>query len=195
MKLLNVGGNSKSIPILTYYNGWEHHLLDIDPKGNPDICCDAVLLKDKKKYKGQYDSVYCSHNLEHFYYHKGTDVLAGFHMVLKQSGFVYIAVPHIMNVLRRVVAYNMDLEDKLYEVSAGIIRPLDVIYGWQRQIRESGSDFFAHKCGYTSKMLHQALINAQFPYVYILEADLELIGIAFKDRSDDSLVNKIVNRT
>jgi hypothetical protein len=43
-KVLNVGGNSKEIALPPQYNGWQHVLLDIDPRGNPDIVCDARNL-------------------------------------------------------------------------------------------------------------------------------------------------------
>jgi hypothetical protein len=36
---LNVGGNSEAIPLPARYAGFEHLLLDIDPKGSPDILC------------------------------------------------------------------------------------------------------------------------------------------------------------
>lgn len=185
LKVLNVGGNTKDIPIPVYYNGWDHHLLDIDPKGKPDICCDAVSLKDEKKYKGWYDSVYCSHNLEHFYLHKAKDVLLGFYHVLNEDGFCHIRVPHIMNVLRKVVCYNMELSDTLYVVTSGNIIAHDIMFGWQLQIRESGNDYFAHKCAFTSKMLHNELTNAGFRYIYIQELDFELRAYAFKKEPKD----------
>jgi hypothetical protein len=42
--VLNVGGNSKAIPLPPHYAEFEHLLLDIDPKGSPDIVCDARML-------------------------------------------------------------------------------------------------------------------------------------------------------
>lgn len=66
-KVLNVGGNSKAIPLPPQYTNWEHILLDIDPKGNPDLVCDARNLMSLPE--SQFDSVYCSHNLEHYYPH------------------------------------------------------------------------------------------------------------------------------
>ena len=189
MKVLNVGGNSKDIPIPVYYNGWEHHLLDIDPRGNPDICCDAIVLKDKKQYKGKYDSVYCSHNLEHFYLHNAKEVLKGFHHVLNEDGFCHIRVPHIMNMIRKVVCYNMELTDTLYTVTGGPITPFDVMFGWQLQVRESGNDFFAHKSAFTPKMLLNELTESGFKYVYTQELDMELRAYAFKKEPGD--VNEI----
>jgi hypothetical protein len=193
MQLLNVGGNSKGIPIPKIYEGWDHRLLDIDPIGNPDICCDAMLLKDKSEYKGKYDSVYCSHNLEHYYQHKVKDVLLGFHCVLNKDGFCFIRVPHIMNVLRKVVCYNMDLMDTLYNVTGGNISPHDVIFGWQLQVRESGNDFFAHKCAFTPKMLCNELTNSGFSFAYIYELDFEIMALAFKSKPSDERLNEIVS--
>jgi hypothetical protein len=43
-KVLNVGGNNKLIALPPQYADFEHLLLDIDPKGEPDILCDARLL-------------------------------------------------------------------------------------------------------------------------------------------------------
>ncbi len=72
-KVLNVGGNSKDIPIPSQYSGWQHVLLDIDPRGNPDIVCDARELMSMSK--NEYDAIYCSHNLEHYYRHDVRKVL------------------------------------------------------------------------------------------------------------------------
>ena len=74
--VLNVGGNTKEIPLPEQYAEFEHLLLDIDPKGSPDILCDARKLKTLEP--GQFDAVYCSHNLEHYYRHDVKEVLTGF---------------------------------------------------------------------------------------------------------------------
>ncbi|MEY4768865.1 MAG: hypothetical protein RL637_1504, partial [Pseudomonadota bacterium] len=118
-KVLNVGGNNKTIPIPTYYNGWTHHLLDIDPKGNPDIVCDVRNLSQITA--AEYDSVYCSHNLEHYYSHDVFKVVSGFHHILKPEGFVHARVPDILALMQKVVAENLDIEDVLYQSPAGPI--------------------------------------------------------------------------
>ena len=102
-KVLNVGGNSKAIGLPAQYNGWEHVLLDIDPRGKPDVVCDARELTSLAG--ATYDSVYCSHNLEHYYRHDVGKVLAGFLHVLKPEGFVFARVPDIGMVMR-VVGYT-----------------------------------------------------------------------------------------
>ena len=42
-KVLNVGGNNKAI-LPPQYAGFQHLMLDIDPRGSPDIVCDARML-------------------------------------------------------------------------------------------------------------------------------------------------------
>ncbi len=89
-RVLNVGGGSKSIPIPAHYAGWNHLLLDIDPRGNPDVVCDARELDLLEP--NQFDAIYCSHNLEHYYKHDGADSSEGYScMSLKPDGFRRIA--------------------------------------------------------------------------------------------------------
>src|SRR5258706_14012634 len=75
-RVLNVGGNNKNIALPSCYMGWKQTLLDIDPRGEPDIVLDARELS--RVPPCEYDAVYCSHNLEHYYRHDGSKVLAGF---------------------------------------------------------------------------------------------------------------------
>ncbi len=164
-RVLNVGGGSKSIPIPEHYNGWEHCLLDLDPRGRPDIVCDARNLRSLPA--AQFDAVYCSHNLEHYYRHDGLDVLKGFRHVLKPDGFAEIRVPDLMSVIQKVTAGNLDLEDILYQSAAGAIAVLDVIYGLAREVEESGQDFYAHKTGFSPKSLQRTLERAGFPSVFV----------------------------
>ena len=179
-RVLNVGGGTKSIAIPSYYDGFNHLLLDIDPRGSPDVLCDARDLQSLEAR--QYDAIYCSHNLEHYYKHDGDDVLKGFIHVLKEEGFADIRVPDIGAVMRAFVQKGMDIEDTLY-VSAG--RPIavrDVIYGWAVEIESSGEDFYAHKTGFTPKSLNACLINAGFQTVFVasIEEWYEVRALAFK---------------
>ena len=106
-KVLNVGGNNKSIPIPDHYSGWQHDLLDIDPSGNPDIVCDARKLTTLPQ--GIYDAIYCSHNLEHYYRHEGLRVIKGFHHILSDDGFAEIRVPDISQVITMLQTQNLEL--------------------------------------------------------------------------------------
>ncbi len=178
-KVLNVGGNSKDIAIPPEYHGWRHELLDIDARGNPDIVCDARELT--RLVEGYYDSVYCSHNLEHYYSHEVAKVLSGFRHVLKEDGFVYIRVPDMGELMRRVVSGQMDIDDMLYVSAAGPIHVVDVIYGYRVEIERSGNAFFAHKTGFTQKSLVARLKASGFPYVASWCGDLEIGAIASKN--------------
>lgn len=160
MRILNVGGNSKTIPIPSYYDGWEHLLLDIDPLGNPDVVCDARELTSLAP--AQFDAIYCSHNLEHYYSHDVRRVLRGFMHVLRDDGFAEIRVPDINSLMQRVVNSGMDIEDVLYPSALGPITPRDVLYGLGVEIERSGKDFYAHKTGFTAKSLSRALMQAGF---------------------------------
>lgn len=179
-RVLNVGGNSKAIPIPAHYDGWQHILLDVDPKGRPDIVCDARVLTSQTP--AAYDSVYCSHNLEHYYRHDVIKVLRGFLHVLKEGGFAYIRVPDMENLMKIVVQRQLDIDDFLYESPAGPITVRDVIYGYGSEIEASGNDFFAHKTGFTQKSLTAVLKDAGFRHVFAETGNLEVTAIAFKGK-------------
>ena len=182
-KVLNVGGNTKSIPIPDTYQGWQHDLLDIDPSVNPDVLCDARMLTQLPA--AQYDAVYCSHNLEHYYRHDVVKVLAGFRHVLKDDGFIQIIVPDMGAVMKMVVERGLDIEDELYMAIAGPIHVIDVIYGLGIEIEQSGSDFFAHKTGFTEKSLALRLNASGFSTVITSFCDLQIMALAFKNGPSD----------
>jgi len=184
-RVLNVGGGSKTIPIPSYYAGWNHLLLDIDPRGDPDVLCDARELDSLEA--NQFDAIYCSHNLEHYYKHEGASVLKGFLHVLKPDGFADIRVPDLKAVMRTFVARDMDLEDILYMSPSGPIAVRDVIYGWGVEIERSGDDFYAHKTGFTPTTLNAFLGQAGFRALFISpnEAAFEVRALAFKGEPTD----------
>jgi SAM-dependent methyltransferase len=179
-RVLNVGGGSKDIPLPPHYGNWRHDLLDIDPKGKPDVVCDARELHTLAA--GQYDAVYCSHNLEHYYPHDGPKVLRGFLHVLKPDGFAEIRVPDLNSVMRCVVESNLDIEDVLYHSPGGPISVRDVVYGWGKQIEASGVDFYAHKTGFTAHSLEGLLRRSGFSNVYMFVAEdaFEIRAVAFR---------------
>ena len=178
-RVLNVGGNNKNIPIPSAYDGWQQVLLDIDASGNPDIVCDARALTQLTS--SQYDAVYCSHNLEHYYRHDVVKVLAGFHHVLKEEGFIHILVPDMGALMKYVVDGGLDIDDFLYTSPAGPIHVIDVIYGLGAKIGRSGNDFFAHKTGFTLKSLESRLKASGFSSVFLKAYDLNIDVVAFKN--------------
>ena len=164
-KVLNVGGGTKKIKIPDHYNNWKHLLLDIDPGGEVDIVMDARKLKNLPA--GQFDAVYCSHNLEHYFKHDVATVLAGFLHVLKPDGFAEIHVPNMRGVLKHFIDTGMEIDDTLYVSPSGPISVLDVIYGLGKQIESTGVDFYAHKTGFTETSLMKTLQLSGFAQVWI----------------------------
>lgn len=162
-KLLNVGGNNKQIAIPSWYRGYDHLILDIDASAKPDIVCDARTLDTLAP--GQFDAIYCSHNLEHYFAHDVPRVLKGFRHVLKPGGFAEVRVPDLNAVMRHYVEKNMDLLDTLYDSPAGPITVRDVLYGFGKEIERKGVDFYAHKTGFTWKSLTAVLNAAGFQFV------------------------------
>lgn len=174
MIVLNVGGGgSRELP--RRYAKWDQHLLDIDKNVKPDIVCDAKKMK-KLKPK-QYDAVFCSHNLEHFYQHEVLAVLDGFLHVLKPEGFADIAVPNIQGLFKQVV--EKDINDMWYPAGPNPISFHDVIYGWGKALSE-GNLYYAHKCGFSPKSLQSALLLAGFSDVHIKADDFNINALAFK---------------
>ncbi len=176
--VLNVGGNSKAIAIPAHYDGWRHDLLDIDPAGDPDILCDARELLTLPGMA--YDSIYCSHNLEHYYAHDVPKVLKGFMHMLKSDGFAYIRVPDLDAVMQTYVKRKMDITDVLYQSPSGPIMVRDVLYGFGKKIEQSGEDFYAHKTGFTPTSLQKVILKNGFRIIGITRGNLEIRAIAFK---------------
>jgi hypothetical protein len=192
-RVLNVGGGNKGIPLPPAYQGWEHVLLDIDPKGGPDLVCDARELTTLPP--GQYDAVYCSHNLEHYYRHDVPRVLAGFRHVLKEDGFAEIRVPDLADLMQTVVRRGLDVDDFLYESPAGPITVRDVLYGYGVEIERSGNDFWAHKTGFTKKSLTAMLVRCGFPIVYNGSGNFEVAAFAFKRPPTEETLRAITGRS
>lgn len=186
-KVLNVGGNSKEIQLPPQYAKFEHTLLDIDPKGAPDIVCDARDLITLEK--NQFDAVYCSHNLEHYYRHDVLKVLAGFLHVLRDGGFAHIRVPDIEALMRLTIEQGLDIDDVLYTSRSGPIMVLDVLYGYSAKIEQSGEEFFAHKTGFTQKSLRKVLNQSGFSRTYSATGKIEISAIAFKGEPDPAFIS------
>lgn len=176
-RVLNVGGNNKSIALPEEFIGWEHVLLDIDPAGQPDLVCDARKLDTLPA--ATFDAVYCSHNLEHYHRHEVPRVLAGFRHVLKPGGYTLVRVPDLREVLELAVERNLELEDVLYHSPAGPVTVHDIVFGFGPEIERSGNDFYAHKTGFSHASLTRCLTRAGFEHVFVGEAELDLVAYGF----------------
>jgi hypothetical protein len=179
-RVLNVGSSDRNVPIPGHYAGWDNVLLDIDVRVRPDIVCDARQLTSLPG--AQFDAVYCSHNFEHYYPHDGREVLRGFLHVLRSDGFAEIRVPDLQSVMQKVIDAKLDVEDTLYVSAAGPISVRDVIYGYEKEIEESGQDFYAHKTGFTDRSLYTILRQAGFGDIFVSVATpiFEVRAYAFK---------------
>jgi hypothetical protein len=182
LKVLNVGGGDGKGP-LPRFEGWENIVLDIDPETTPDICMDAREMASLPG--GEYDAVFCSHNLEHYYKHEVPTVLGGFSHVLKEDGYAEIIVPNIMKLIEALKRNSLDLMDTWYRTSSGVpITFHDVLYGWGQAI-EKGNLYYAHHCGWTQNSLCKELISAGFKGgVQVWEDDYNIYARAFKQEKD-----------
>ncbi len=113
----------------------------------------------------EYDAIYCSHNLEHYYRHDVRKVVLGFAHVLKRGRVSHINVPDLEALIGIAVDKGMDIDDFLYQSPAVPITVRDVIYGYGVEIERSGNDFFAHKTGFSQKSLTKVLNECGFPIV------------------------------
>jgi len=179
-RVLNVGGYNKTIAMPPHFAGWKQVLLDIDPQSGADVVCDARDLQSRPA--AQFDAVYCSHNLEHYFAHDVPKVLSGFHHVLKPDGFVELKVPDIQALMEHLVRYRMGLDDALYASPFGPVTALDVIYSFGKEIEESGNAFWAHKTGFSPNRLERAVKQAGFSSVFLTLSPehVEVRALAFK---------------
>ena len=90
--------------------------------------------------------------------------------------------------MKHVVAAEMDVEGTMYVVAGVPITVRDVIYGWGKQIEESGVDFYAHKTGFTPAALTSFLNQAGFTHVFLaVRAEaFEVRAAAFKLEPTDA---------
>jgi len=175
-KLLNVGGGP--VPVPAEYRDWDVDLLDIDLDVHPDIWMDARALTTLEP--GQYDAVYCSHNMEHYYEHEVAQVLWGFYHILTASGFADIRVPDAMAVMQAVITSGLELDSVLYTAPVGKIRVCDVLWGWQKQIAKSEQPYYGHKFGFSRNTLGRALRAAHFEHILIGSGGYEIRAMAYK---------------
>jgi SAM-dependent methyltransferase len=137
---------------------WTEIRFDIDPDVVPDI--EGTLTDMNAVPTGSVDAVYSSHNLEHVYPHEVPKVLAEFHRVLKDDGFVVLTCPDLVSVAAAVAQGR--LLEPLYESPAGPIAPLDILYG-HREAIAAGKIYMAHRTGFTYETLRDSFAVAGFP--------------------------------
>ncbi|WP_338849751.1 methyltransferase domain-containing protein [Massilia sp. W12] len=143
---------------------WREVRLDIDPAVEPDVVAsitDLSVVQD-----ACVDAVWSSHNLEHLEAYQVPLALAEFRRVLKSDGFALITLPDLRAIARQILSGN--LENTLYEAPCGPIRPIDMLFGHQDSLA-AGKVYMAHRCGFTADTLGQALAEAGFDEVRVIE--------------------------
>ena len=162
MKLLNVGGGTKQIPLEEPWHSLipvEHLLLDIAPGPGVDYTWDA---RDLDRFtETSFDVVYCSHNLEHFSVKDYPQVLKGFFHILREGGVVDIRVPNIQGAMEEMVKRGVELDDTAYVSPAGPISFHDMLYGYGEYVK-NGNQYMQHYVGFSTRTLERALVQAGF---------------------------------
>lgn len=163
-RLLHVGCGRKNLRNLpaAFHQGWQEVRYDIDPSVQPDLTGSITELAAVAD--ASVDAIWSSHNLEHLHGFEVPLALAEFRRVLRPDGFAVITVPDLPAVARRIA--NDQLEQPLYQSSAGPISTLDVVFGHQAAIKQ-GNHYMAHRTGFSARTLGQALITAGFAEVRV----------------------------
>lgn len=163
--ILHAGCGRESLP--DWLEGTETRL-DIDSECSPDIVATMVMLGDI----GSYDTVYCSHALEHLHAHQALQALREFRRVLNDGGQAIIIVPDLGDVRPTF--------DVVYQSPHGPVTGFDMFFGQPNLVQESL--YMAHRCGFVEATLWQALDAAGFSSIKIIRDPdgFNLIGIAVK---------------
>lgn len=143
---------------------WREVRLDIDPSVHPDIVGSMTGMAAVPD--GGMDAVFSSHNIEHLYPFEVPAALAEFLRVLGPDGFAVITCPDLRSVAALVAEDR--LAEPAYTSPLGPISPLDMLYGHQADLAR-GNLYMAHRTGFTSRTLEQALRQAGFASVVLLQ--------------------------
>lgn len=144
--LLHVGCGRDSLP--SWLSHYSEIRMDIDPDVQPDIVGDMTAISAE----GPFDAIACFHALEHLHREDVDVALAEFKRVLRDGGVVYIIVPDIEDI--------KPTDEVLYESSVGPITGVDVLFGYQKVIKDK--PYMAHKCGFTRDFLDEVFQKAGF---------------------------------
>jgi predicted SAM-dependent methyltransferase len=175
VKILNIGSGHAAVQ----FDDVEETLLDANPHEKPDILCDICDLK--KLEGGVYDGVWAKHVIEHVFEYRVPEVLEGIWHVLKEDGFLYVAVPDLRTVMKQVVEKDMKLDDLLYTSYTGLkVRVLDIFYGHWEEVKKLKC-LQSHKTGFDLDLMLKRLSSAGFQKIFTSESNFEVKAIACKN--------------
>jgi hypothetical protein len=173
--ILNVGcgaRNENSLPAEFRGGGWREIRIDIDGTVEPDIVASMTNLGAV-----QADAIWSSHQLEHLAPHEVEPALRECHRVLKPGGRLMLETPNLRAVCEAIV--NGCADKPLYVSPAGPIAPLDILYGHRASLA-LGREAMAHRTGFTSEALAEALRSSGFSSVSVECDGLSLKAVAVK---------------
>jgi SAM-dependent methyltransferase len=176
--VLNVGcGYPSSQGLHRSFQGpeWRELRLDINPAVNPDVLCSMTDMHPIAT--GSIDGIWSSHNLEHLHRHEVPIALAEFKRVLRPGGQMLLTLPDLQRIAELVASDG--LEDEAYSSPAGLITPLDMIYGHTPSLAR-GNLYMAHKTGFTARTLRRLLVDAGFAEVMLQRDGFALWARAHK---------------
>ena len=188
MRILNIGGGPRTIPLPPFYQECDVDWLDIDPTWEPDLVLDARDLDALDA--GGYDGVYGSHILEHFAPHDLHKVLAGVLHVLKPDGFADFRVPNITAAIQAMMDNDGDPYTFLYQSGPGPITTRDMLYGYAPFVEQYG-ECQCHRNGFTRDSLVGDLLAAGFENVYSRVYGFEVRAIAGKGEITTEQLEKL----
>lgn len=163
--ILHVGCGGDPLP--HWLSRYSEVRLDIDESHNPDIVASMLDMGQI----GPFDAVFCSHALEHVLPHEVPIALGEFYRVLNPGGACIVFVPDLEDVRAT--------EEPLFDSPAGPICGLDLLYGFRKMLKDK--PYMAHKTGFISQTLHDAMTAAGFEKVAVSRLEnYALLGAAIK---------------
>lgn len=158
--VLHVGcGEKRRDKLHATFHGedWREVRFDIDAGVMPDIVGDMTDMRDVASES--MDALWSSHNVEHLQAHQVPVAFSEFFRVIKPSGFCLITCPDIQAIAKLIAEDK--LEQPAYVSASGPITPLDMVFGFGRQIA-LGHIFMSHRTGFTPTTLGRHLLRAGF---------------------------------
>jgi SAM-dependent methyltransferase len=178
-RVLHVGCGSKTVVgnfVLFPHGEWSETRLDVDPGASPDIVASMVdmsAIADES-----YDAIYSAHSLEHLFRHELRLALAEWHRVLRPGGAAVAVVPDIQAAAAAIAAGTPT--KTLYVGPSGPITAMDMVYGWGEAL-DDGKVLMAHRNGFVSSSLIEALDEAGFAESQAVRREFDLYGLGYKE--------------